>query len=37
MKIFGFSITSIIVLMLFFWLGTRFPNAFGSLPLLGKR
>lgn len=36
MKIFGFSLTTIFVLMLFFWVGTRFPNAFGSLPILGK-
>jgi hypothetical protein len=36
MKIFGFSLTTILVLMLFFWLGTRFPNAFGSLPVIGK-
>ena len=37
MKIFGISLTSILILLLFFWMGTRFPNVFGSLPLLGKR
>jgi hypothetical protein len=36
MKIFGLSLTSLFILLGFFWLGTRFPNAFGSLPLLGK-
>lgn len=36
MRIFGVSVTTIVVLVAVFWLGTRFPNAFGSLPLLGK-
>jgi hypothetical protein len=36
MKIFGFSLTSLLVLLLFFWMGTRFPNTFGSLPILGR-
>lgn len=36
MRIFGFSLTSILILIGIFWLGTKFPNAFGSLPVLGK-
>jgi len=36
MRIFGFSITSLLILLFIFWVGTRFPNAFGSLPILGK-
>ena len=36
MRIFGLSLTSILILVLIFWLGTKFPNAFGHLPLLGK-
>jgi hypothetical protein len=36
MRIFGLSLTSILILVLFFWLGTKFPNAFGGLPILGK-
>lgn len=36
MKVFGFSFTTILVLILVFWIGTRFPNAFGNIPVLGK-
>lgn len=36
MRIFGLSLTSILILVLFFWLGTKFSGAFGSLPILGK-
>lgn len=36
MKIFGLSLFAILVYVFVFWLGTRFPNAFGSLPVIGK-
>jgi hypothetical protein len=36
MKVFGLSLTSILILVFIFWLGTRFPDAFGNLPLLGR-
>lgn len=36
MRFFGLSLTSVLILGLFFWLGTKFPNVFGGLPILGK-
>ena len=36
MKIFGISLTTLFVLVGFFWLGTKFPNTFGNLPVIGK-
>jgi len=36
MRILGFSIVTLFWLFFFFWLGTRFPNSFGSLPVIGK-
>lgn len=36
MKILGFSLTSLLILLAFFWAGTKFPNTFGNIPILGK-
>jgi len=36
MKILGFSLVTLFWLFFFFWLGTRFSTAFGSLPIIGK-
>jgi hypothetical protein len=36
MRIFGFSLTTILVLLVVFYLGTRFPNAFNKVPIVGN-
>jgi len=36
MRIFGLSLTSLFILFLFFWLGTKFPNTFGNIPIIGR-
>ena len=35
MKILGFSMTTIVFLVFVFWAGTKFPNAFSRVPVLG--
>jgi len=35
MRILGFSLMSLLWLLFFFWLGTRFPNAFSRVPIIG--
>ncbi len=35
MKVMGFSVTTILVLVAVFWLGTKFPNTFARVPVLG--
>jgi len=35
MKIFGISVSAIFIIVLFFWLGTKFPTAFRGIPVIG--
>lgn len=35
MRILGFSLISLLWLLFFFWLGTRFPGAFRGVPIVG--
>jgi hypothetical protein len=35
MRIFGIAIPLFVVLIIFFWLGTKFPNTFRGLPVVG--
>lgn len=36
MKIFGFSVMTLILFGLFFFAGTKFPGTFSGWPILGK-
>lgn len=36
MKILGFSLMTLLWLLVFFWLGTKFPGALKGLPIVGK-
>lgn len=36
MKIFGFSIMTVVLFLAFFWLGTKNPGALSGVPLLNR-